>query len=391
MKPFPWIERFPLLKSARVRQVKRGKIMRRNLSGMEKKVRNFLWEFLARLFSKRGSPSSGPLIDLAGVKSILVVRSDRLGDVVLSTPVYASAKSSLPGVRLTALVDKANQGLLANNPNVDRILAWDSRKPWKILPSLRREKYDLAFTLNKTFSATASMLTLFSRARLRAGYRNPKNGWMHDIQAPTDLESGHEIQNNLELLKTVGMTATRKTPELFFNERETARINALLNAKRERPDRPLVLVKPGTRVPEWGWRLDKFQSVMEQLIKTGSAEVFLIRGPGEESLTGEFMRNMDSPPVPLPPLPVNELALLIQKSHLLFCNHTGIMHLASAVNTPVLAIFKHGDAARWGPYNTPNIILEERGGDSVSPETALQSINDLLKREKSGLREELEP
>ena len=100
-------------------------------------------------------------------------------------------------------------------------------------------------------------------------------------------------------------------------------------------------------------------------------------------MTDRFIRDMETPPVRLPPLSVKELALLIQKSDLLFCNHTGIMHLASAVQTPVLAIFKHGEIARWGPYNTTSLILEERGSDSLSPETVIESIDRLLNREES--------
>jgi len=63
---------------------------------------------------------------------------------------------------------------------------------------------------------------------------------------------------------------------------------------------------------------------------------------------------------------------------LLFCNHTGIMHLASAVQTPVVAIFKHGETARWGPVHTRHALLEERDSDTLTPETALERIEQFL-------------
>ena len=78
----------------------------------EKYAKNVLWGILGFLFAKRRSPEL-PL-DLEKVKSVLIVRPDRLGDVVLSTPVIESVKLSIPGVRLTALVDKSNTGLLAD-------------------------------------------------------------------------------------------------------------------------------------------------------------------------------------------------------------------------------------------------------------------------------------
>ncbi|MDP7109161.1 MAG: glycosyltransferase family 9 protein, partial [Nitrospinaceae bacterium] len=76
----------------------------------------------------------------------------------------------------------------------------------------------------------------------------------------------------------------------------------------------------------------------------------------------------------LPILSIKELALTIKKSDLLFCNHTGIMHLASAVETPVVAIFKHGETARWGPVHTRHALLEERDPDILLPETVLENI-----------------
>jgi len=356
-----------------------------NLRRLEKVAKNILWDVAGLFFSKR-KPNL-PL-NLTDIKSVLVVRPDRLGDVVLSTPVYASIKASIPGVKVTVLVDQSNAGLLANNPHVDAVLEWDSKRPWKIFRALRRGKYDLAFTLNKTFSATAAVLTLLSGAACRVGYQNPQSAWMVDVQVPIDNNPRHEVENNLKLLKAVRLPKIHPAPQLFFNAQEEQTIDALLNAKRKHPDRPLILIKPGTRVPEWGWRLEKFQKVAKQLIDTEAAEVFLISGPGEEKMTEDFMSSMDRPPVRLPPLSIMELASLIQKSDLLFCNHTGIMHLASAVNTPVLAIFKHGEIARWGPYNIPHVILEERFSDALTPDTVLESIEELLKMGKRRLQEE---
>jgi len=55
------------------------------------------------------------------------------------------------------------------------------------------------------------------------------------------------------------------------------------------------------------------------------------------------------------------------------------MHIASAVETPLVVIFKHGQTWRWGPVNTRHILLEERDSDILLPETVLESINQLLK------------
>jgi ADP-heptose:LPS heptosyltransferase len=54
------------------------------------------------------------------------------------------------------------------------------------------------------------------------------------------------------------------------------------------------------------------------------------------------------------------------------------MHLASAVDKPVCVIFKHGEVKRWGPLNSDSIVLEERDEDSLSPDTVLNAILEML-------------
>lgn len=312
------------------------------------------------------------------IRSVLVVRPDRLGDVVLSTPVFESIRRSLPEVEISALVDPIGASVLADNPAVDRIIEWRRNRPWKTLGELMRHRFDLAFNLNKTFSATATLLTLASGARRRVGYDHPENAWVHHLRVPPQDESRHETQNNLQLLRAAGLAKISDAPRLYFNDEEKKKIESLLKENRESPDLPLILVKPGTRVPAWGWSPEKFQTVTRDLLASETANVFIITGPGEEESIDAFMEGMDPRLFRLPPLAVKELALLIRHSDLLFCNHTGIMHLASATQTPVLVIFKHGNVKRWGPCHTRHVILEERNQDDLSPATVRESIDRLL-------------
>jgi len=174
------------------------------------------------------------------------------------------------------------------------------------------------------------------------------------------------------------LTKISKSPRLYFNEAEEKKITTILNALRKYPERPLILIKPGTRIEKWGWKVENFQIVAEKLSSSKKGEVLFICGPGEKPLIDRINKQANTTIDRLPVLSIKELALAIKKSDLLFCNHTGIMHFASAVETPVAAIFKHGETARWGPTNTPHIILEEKNSDSLSPEIVLDQINQLL-------------
>ena len=343
---------------------------------IERIAKHALWAIIGFFFGKKKSP---PLpINFTSASSVLVIRTDRLGDVVLSTPVYESIKKSFPHLRVSVIVNRSNIPILTDNPNVDEIIPFDPKNIGIIIKQLRYNEFDIAFTLNKKFSVIASFLSLISKAQYKIGYAHDETTWLYDIRLPIDNQPRHESLNNLELLNYAGLTKISKSPRLYFNEAEEKKITTILNALRKYPERPLILIKPGTRVAKWGWKPENFQVVAEKLSNSKKGEVLFICGPGEEPLIDRINKQANTTIDRLPVLSIKELALAIKKSDLLLCNHTGIMHFASAVETPVAAIFKHGETARWGPTNTPHIILEEKNSDSLSPEIVLDQINQLL-------------
>jgi len=344
-------------------------------------IKSILWASIGLIVRTR---EHSPLpINFSSALSVLVIRPDRLGDVVLSTPVYASIKKSFPHLRVSVLVSHSNTPILANNPNVDEIISFDSKNLGAIIKKIRRKKFDVVFTLNKKLSTTASLLALISKTKYRVGYAHNETSWLYDLRLPTNSLTRHESLNNIELLNYAGITKTITPPSLYFTADEEDKVDAMLNALRKYHERPLILIKPGARIAKWGWSLQKFRIVAEKLTKSKKAEVLLIFGPGEESLINSINKQTNVSIDRLPILPIKEVALVIKKSALLLCNHTGIMHLASAVSTPVVVIFKHGETARWGPINTQHILLEERNSDILSPEIALNKIDQLLTNTQS--------
>lgn len=175
----------------------------------------------------------------------------------------------------------------------------------------------------------------------------------------------------------MGVPQIISQPKVYFNDREKSKIAEIMNSDKR--DRPLVLVKTGTRIPEWGWSWEKFQAVMEHILKNKIADIWLINGPGEEMSLKADIAKMEFKPRLLPLVKTKELALLIQQCDLLFCNHTGIMHLASAVEKPACVIFKHGEIQRWGPRHPASIVLDDRHQDNLTPETVINTLEKILK------------
>jgi len=352
------------------------------LHTIEKKAKQMLWNLVGACAGKAPNPPDLPL-DFTGIQTVLVIRPDRLGDVVLSTPVYETLKKAFPHLHISVLAASAQAELLADNPNISQVFVFDPKQPLNVFRQLRDEQFDLALTLNKKFSATATFFTLCSGAKIRVGYNHPENAWAHNIRVSLEGPPRHESENNLDLLWALGIEEIQSQPRLYFNSAETRKIADLMQQYRPTREQPVVMVKSGTRIAKWGWRWEKFQTVIERLLELDKAQVWLVNGPGEEAELQTAIANMQRKPQLLPLLTAKELALLMQECDVLLCNHTGIMHLASAVDKPVCVIFKHGEIKRWGPLNSGSVVLEERDDDPLSPDTVLNTLLEMLNKEKS--------
>jgi heptosyltransferase-2 len=346
------------------------------LRSIEYRIKLIIW-ILFRFFSGGNAPHATLPVDFSKISNVLVVRPDRLGDVVLSTPVYESLKRSFPHLKITVMVNPIQAGILEDNPHLHKIILMRRRRFWRAIRQSRKEKFDLAITLNKKFSATATIFTLCAGATITAGYRHSQSSWGYNIQLPVEGPPCHEIENNLALLKHMGVPQIIQQPRIYFNDGEKQKVAGIINSNKN--TRPLILVKTGTRIPEWGWQWGKFQIVIEHILKNDIADIWLINGPGEEAELESHISKMEFKPQLLPLVKVKELALLMQQCDLLFCNHTGIMHLASAVEKPACVIFKHGEIQRWGPRHPKSVVLDDRHQDTLMPETVINTLKEILK------------
>ena len=275
------------------------------------------------------------------------------------------------------MVNPIQGGILEDNPNLHKVILMRRRRFWRAIRESRKGKFDLAITLNKKFSATATFFMLCSNAKMNAGYLHPQNPWKYNIRLPIEGPACHEIENNLALIKHMGVPKIISQPKVYFNERDYQKITGIMNSSKN--ELPLILVKTGTRISEWGWNWNNFKSVIEHILKNNIADIWVINGPGEEAGLKAQIAEMKFKPRLLPLVKTKELALLIQQCDLLFCNHTGIMHLASAVEKPTCVIFKHGEIQRWGPRHPKSVVLEERHQDDLMPETVIKTLEEILK------------
>lgn len=310
---------------------------------------------------------------------ILVVKLADMGDLLTAIPALRALRDSFPKARIDALVTPHTAPILAGSLLVDEVLTFEKHwydslisavKPsslWSIFrlwQNLRSRKYDRLFILHHLTTRWGTIkyagLALSTRAKERIGLDNGR-GWFF-TQRAKDLGFGgrHEVEYWLEVVGLVG--AKTENLRLPVSERAVEEAKALLEGSgRWKEGMPLVAIHPGSGEYSLArrWPPDHFAQVADGLIERCGIQVALLGGQDEVELTQSVASLMRHEAINLggkTAIPV--LAGLLRLSRLFLGNDSGVMHLASAVGTPVVAIFGPSNPAAWGPWGENHEVVQ---------------------------------
>ncbi|MBI3317938.1 MAG: lipopolysaccharide heptosyltransferase II [Candidatus Omnitrophica bacterium] len=310
---------------------------------------------------------------------ILIVRTDRMGDVILSTPVIRVLRGVFPEAYLGMMVRPENRELVEGNPDLNAVLLYDKEgreKSWlgtlRFALELKKHRFETAVILHSTNRAI--LVTRLAGIRWRVGYAR-RLPWLLTGSYPYLKREGdrHEVEYNLALLRLMGLPMEEGIPltkqPLFVprNPKQEEKVDAFLHAHGVKEIAPLVLLHPGASCPSKRWPADRFAAVADRLIESRGAQVVVVTGPQEVFFGEEVIRLMKHPALrALGTLSLGELACLLGRAKCLISNDSGPVHLACAVGTPVAAVFGRWGGGlspkRWGPTGEKSIVLHHDVG-----------------------------
>ncbi len=294
------------------------------------------------------------------VRKVLLIRLDHLGDVLLTTPAIKSLKKQFPHARLTMLVKEWSYEAIRNNPNIDKIIFFNSF--WtipreegtknvgvsgivRLIRHLRREHFDLAIDFKGDFRNI--LIAYLAGARRRISYAVRGGGFLLTDIVP--YEPGiHEIDKNLKLLSPLGVNSQDSNMELLVDDKDIAAVESIFAKKGIDSKRPIIALHPGGGSEYKCWDREKFITTAEKLTKNSFANVLIFAGHYERrsfQVVGKSTRGI----FVMPDLSVCRMAAAFKKCDLLICNDSGPMHVGVAVGTPTVAIFGPTFPNRFGP------------------------------------------
>jgi heptosyltransferase-3 len=296
------------------------------------------------------------------LQNILVVRTDRIGDVILTLPSIETLKSSFPSAHVSMLVSSYTSELVQDFADVCLYDREGTPKPFfVILTELHRGRFDAAIVAYPRFRIALLLWLAGIPIRVGTGYRWYSFFFNRKVFEHRKTVEKHEAEYNLSLLKILGCVLPSK-PEVHFVisdiERQTA------TQVRQRlgifdSDR-LVLLHPGSGGSAHNWKPELFTQLAVELSKSGF-RVIITGGTTESELVQKVASEAGQDVTPfVSTLSLRNFAAFIQTARLFIANSTGPLHIAAAVGIPVIGFYppvKVMSPARWGPLSDKKIIF----------------------------------
>ena len=276
------------------------------------------------------------------LRRILLIRLSSLGDILLMTPLLNLLRTACPQAQIDVLVKAEYRDLLRAHPGVTRLLPFDSRQPLlRTLRDLRADYYDLALDLHCTPRSQlllrglrASRKLVYNKRVLRRALL-VRLGW-NTLRRMTPVPELYAAP-----LRRLGLTGRLGAPTMYLDPESTEAMQAHIACSLpEASHQPLLAVAPGARWATKRWPVERFAAVAQELAREKQAAVVILGGPDEAQLARTLYDKIDAPVVNgAGTLSLMNSAALLSRCRLLISNDSGLMHMATALRVPVVAIF----------------------------------------------------
>lgn len=327
--------------------------------------------------------SQGAKPHLGGIKRILFVRIDRIGDMVLSTPAFRAIKKHLPAARLTVLAGPANAAIILNNPHVDEIIVYDRNRSLLskrrfVNASLRDARWDVAIDGLADYSLESPLLCLLSKAPCRIGY--PEAGRDVFFNVPMNPPAKvHMAQLMIDLLSPLGIGEDgHLTPEAFLADQEKHWAEAWLSGNSIHK-KDIIAIHPGAYYETQKWPRSHYRDLVRRLIALRDVPVIVFGGQDDQDAVAEIISGVNSEKVStFVGDNLRQFMALLSYCRLLICNNSGPLHLASALGIPTISFMGPTDKIRWHPLGEHNFVFRMDHLDCIGCESAFCHIQSHL-------------
>ena len=308
-------------------------------------------------------------------KRILVIGHSNIGDAILMSGVIAEVHQRYADAHLTVVVGQRATALFIDDPRIQTLVDADrfdsvtgrlklAAALWRYRPHV---VVDLRHTLYPVLLKPWTAWRYFRRPPKTIRHMRDRHLWMLHAQVPelkrAERREGSEDRRQRSEGRKQKAESRRQAPHtaplMWFSPKDAMQVEHLWNRWQLEDARPLVIICPGARSQIKQWTSEGFARVADRLLET-DAQLLLAGEPAEEPIVEAILglmthRQRARSAVGL--TTIRQLGLLMTRAQLVIVNDSASLHLASALNIPVIAIFGPTDETKYGPTSTRHRLI----------------------------------
>lgn len=300
-------------------------------------------------------------------QNIIVRMPNWIGDAVMATPVLADLRVKWPNAKITAMCQSHIADLLENDPNIDEIFLFRKISGWvhlahrpDIVEPLKNGQYDLGILL--TNSLSSAWWFWLGNVKNRIGFGgNLRSILLNKAQPfPSNKEKQHLVLTYKALLESIDIPISARKPRLYVTQEEYRSAEKMLADHGVFVGKQIILgINPGAAYGSAKcWPPDRFQKVSQKLLENPNLSIVYFGDAAGLWLINDICKELPSERVInlAGKTTLRELMALIGSCSLFLTNDSGPMHIAAALQIPLLALFGSTSEIKTGPYETGKVI-----------------------------------
>lgn len=344
-------------------------------------------------------------------KKILTIQLDGIGDVLLSTPAIKELKNNFPNAKIDVLVADHSKEILILNPNIDKVIIYNSillykkyrsfkqlMKNLSLISKLKGRNYDVIIDLRADIRSILVAWLIGGKNRISQDIRSGGFLLTHTVPYKGLV---HEVERKLDIIKFITKREIENEPKLetYWQKNDEQRIKKILERKNIKN---FVIIHPLVPWKPREWPKERFAKVADWIIENKDLDIIFVGSKEEKEEINEIISLMKTKKKQKAHnfaslVTIKQLAALIKKAKLFLGNDSGIMHIADAVEIPLIALFGPQDPRRYGPISKNSRViyhkvpcspcsqtkckLEPSCMERIRLEEVIQVINSILKNQ----------
>jgi len=289
------------------------------------------------------------------MNKVLVIQSASIGDVILATALIESLHRSFPEASIDFLVKKGNETLFTGHPFLHKVITWNKRSGkytglLQIIRQIRKTKYDLVINIQRFF--LTGLLTIFSGGRETRGFSKNPLALLFTCRIKHQIGNNiHEVNRNHALISDL-VVSGNLLPHLYPSISDEAAVDHLTSGR-------YYTISPASLWFTKQYPVQKWVELFHHI--PPDANVFLLGAPDDQDICNDIIAQSLHPRIInlAGKLSFLQSAALMKQARMNFTNDSAPMHLASAVNAPVTAIYcSTVPEFGFGPLSDNSVIVE---------------------------------